>query len=256
MTPAGELPEKKRLTLEVCCETVADAEAAAAGGADRIELCTALDLGGLTPPAGLFHEVWTAVPGLPVWVMIRPRHGDFVYTDSEVRVMARDIGLFRHANPAGFVFGALDPDGRVNRDACRRLLDACGDTPAVFHRAFDRTPAVPEALVAVIRLGFKRILTSGREGTAVEGARLIGRLRERAARRIEILPCGKVRAENLEEVIRVTGCDQVHGSFAEPVPAGDGAGYRGYLLRTRVSQARVAAARAELDRLAGLPQPG
>lgn len=241
----------RRFILEVCCETVADAETAAAGGADRIELCTALDLGGLTPSAGLFHEARGSVPGTPVWVMIRPRPGDFVYTASEVAVMAQDIEQYRQANPAGFVFGVLDPDGGVNRDVCQRLLDACGDSPAVFHRAFDRTPSLSEALEAVVELGFRRVLTSGREETALAGAKVIARLRERAARRIEILPCGKVRAENLEALLQSTGCDQVHGSFAEPVPAGEGAGYRGYPPRTRVSREGVAAARAELDRLAG-----
>lgn len=242
---------RPRFQLEVACETLEDAEAAAAGGADRIELCTALDLGGLTPSAGLFAEVWSATH-LPLWVMIRPRPGDFVYSASEVKVMTRDIELFRHAAPAGFVFGALESDGRVNRLACKHLLDACGDSPAVFHRAFDRTPSVRESLVALIRLGFRRILTSGREATAAEGAGVIRRLRERSARRIEILPCGKVRAAGIEALLRQTGCDQVHGSFSEPVPPADGAGFRGYAPRVRVSRDEVAAARAELDRVAGL----
>jgi copper homeostasis protein len=235
----------------VACESVADAVAAAEGGADRIELCTALDLGGLTPSAGLYHEVWSAVQ-IPVWVMVRPRPGDFVYSPSEIDVMARDIELFRHAEPAGFVFGVLEPDGRVHYDACRRLIAACGEVPAVFHRAFDRTPDIAEALVALIHLGFRRILTSGREDTAIEGVRLIKRVRERAGGRIEILPCGKVRAANVEALLQLTGCGQVHGSFAEAVPEGEGTGFRGYVPRVRVSREQVAAARAELDRVAGL----
>jgi len=129
----------KRYTLEVCCETLADVLAADVGGADRIELCSALDLGGLTPSLGLLLATRSAVH-LPVWVMIRPRAGDFVYSADEVAVMVRDIELCRGAEPAGFVFGALHPDGRINRDICRRLLDVSGTIPAVFHRAFDRTP--------------------------------------------------------------------------------------------------------------------
>jgi len=251
VSETSEAPLVRRFQLEVACDTVDDAIEAAAGGADRIELCTALDLGGLTPSPGLFHEAWTAIQ-LPIWLMIRPRPGDFVYSPSEVQVMARDIELFRHAAPTGFVFGVLDAEGRVNREACSELLEACGDSPAVFHRAFDRTPNVPEALLAIIRLGFRRVLTSGREHTAHEGAKLIARMRERSAGRIEVLPCGKVRADDLETLLRVTGCDQVHGSFAEPVPTGDGAGFRGYPGRTRASREQVAAARAELDRIASL----
>ncbi|MBA4067351.1 MAG: copper homeostasis protein CutC [Isosphaera sp.] len=241
-----------RYLLEVACESVADAEAAEAGGADRVELCAALDLGGLTPSAGLYREAWAAVR-LPVWVMIRPRPGDFVYSPAEVAVMAADVDRFRPEEPAGFVFGVLSADGRVDRDACRRLLDACAGLPAVFHRAFDRTPSASEALDAVAELGFRRVLTSGGADTAAEGAEAIARIRERAAGRVEVLPCGRVRAGVLEHVLQVTGCDQVHGSFAEPVPVSAGAGHRGYPGRTRVGREAVAAARAELDRLAAGP---
>jgi copper homeostasis protein len=187
---------------------------------------------------------------VPLWVMIRPRGGDFVYDADEVKVMARDIELCRSAEPAGFVFGVLHSDGRINRDACRRLLDACGGTPAVFHRAFDRTPSLSESLPLLVELGFRRLLTSGREETAAEGAAVIARIVDRAEGRIEVLPCGKVRAEVLEKLLLATGCDQVHGSFAEAVPVGEGDGHRGYGTRLRVSRAQVAAARAELDRLA------
>lgn len=240
----------RRFQLEVCVETIEDALAAAAGGADRLELCSALDLGGLTPSVGLYQEVCAGAE-LPVWIMIRPRPGDFVYSDADIRVMARDIEAFRPHNPVGFVFGVLNPDGTVNCQACRALLHACDGRPAVFHRAFDRTPVVTEALKTVIDLGFRRILTSGREGTALDGMKLIGRTKARAAGRIEILPCGRLRAAHLAELLQHTGCDQVHGSFSEPVPEGDMLGYQGYDRRFRVSRELVVAARAELDRLAG-----
>jgi len=244
-------PQRSRLILEVCCETLADVRAAEQAGADRIELCAALDVGGLTPSLGLLLGSRAAV-SLPIWVMIRPRTGDFVYTPDEVEVMTRDIQLCKGAQPAGFVFGALHPDGTINRDVCRLLLDQCGELPAVFHRAFDRTPLLGDALSAVIELGFRRILTSGREPTAGAGAQAITRVRNRATGQVEVLPCGQVRAENLEHLLRTTGCDQVHGSFSEVVPIGPENGYRGYGPRMRVSREQVAAARSELDRLAKL----
>lgn len=225
-----------RYLLEVACESVADAEAAEAGGADRIELCSALGLDGLTPSAGLVQEV-RAATRLPVCVMVRPRPGDFAHSPAEVRVMARDVEFVRAAEPAGFVFGVLRGDGRVNEAACRELLAACSGVPAVFHRAFDGTPDPDEALAAVVGLGFRRILTSGGAATAAEGADRIARLRERAAGRVEVLACGKVRAANVAEVLRRTGCGQVHGAFTDPPRLG-------------VSRGAVAAARAELDRLA------
>jgi copper homeostasis protein CutC len=240
----------RRFQLEVCVETVEDAATAAAGGADRLELCAALDLGGLTPSIGLYREVLAAV-AVPVWVMIRPRPGDFVYPASDIGVMARDIEFFRGLNPAGFVFGALQPDGTVNRAACQLLIEACGGLPAVFHRAFDRVPSVPVALRTLLDLGFRRILTSGGEATAREGARTIARLHGRAAGRIEVLPCGQVRADHIAELLKITGSDQVHGSFSEPVPVGEELGVRGYPRRFRVARELVVAARTELDRLAG-----
>jgi copper homeostasis protein len=246
----SDASKKRSLQLEVCVETVEDAATAEAGGADRLELCAALDLGGLTPSVGLYQEMAAAV-ALPTWVMIRPRPGDFVYSASDVGVMARDIEVFRRLKPAGFVFGVLTPDGSVNREAARLLIEGCGELPAVFHRAFDRVASIPVALEALIDLGFRRILTSGGEPTAREGARAIARVRAHAAGRIEVLPCGRVRADHIAELVKATGCDQVHGSFAEPVPVGEQTGLRGYPQRLRVSREQVVAARSELDRLAG-----
>lgn len=252
-TESGSAP-KRRFLLEVCCESLSDVVAAEAGGADRIELCSALDLGGLTPSLGLLLAARAATQ-LPIWVMIRPRGGDFVYTPDEVEVMARDIELCRGTDPTGFVFGALLPDGRIDRDTCRTLVDLCGPIPTVFHRAFDRTPILSDALRAVTELGFRRVLTSGRADTAVAGATAIKRVRDRADGRVEVLPCGQVRAENIEHLLAATGCDQVHGSFSEVVPVDTTDGYQGYGLRMRVSRAQVAAARYELDRIAGFAPP-
>ncbi len=238
-----------RVLIEAAVETPADAEAATAGGADRLEVCAALDLGGLTPSPGVVREV-QAVSPLPVVLMLRPRPSDFVYTAAEVRVLRHDLDALAPLRPAGFIFGVLHPDGTLNEAACRELIAAAAGVPCVIHRSFDRAPDPAAALETAVALGFRRVLTRGARSTAVKGTLAVARLVELAAGRIEILPCGKVRAANAAEVIRATGCDQLHASFAEPVPRDEGLGYRGYVQRSRTSRAEVEATRAALDALA------
>lgn len=240
------MPMTNRVLIEVVAESVEDAVAAEEGGADRIELCAALDLGGLTPSVGLYQEVRDATR-LPVVVMIRPRPGDFVYSPYEFRVMARDIDAFRPLQPDGFVFGALVADGRIDVASVGHLVARAGGLPCVFHRAFDRVPLAGEAFEQLIAAGFTRVLTSGREETALAGASEIARLIRQADGRIEVLPCGRVRAKDVEELVRFTGCDQVHGSFALPLTLPDDRGRRGYPDRCATSRAEVAATRAALD---------
>lgn len=241
------MPIPRRVLIEVAAESVEAAVAAEEGGADRIELCAALDLGGLTPSVGLYQEVRAAVR-LPVVVMIRPRPGDFVYSAYELRTMARDIDVFLPYRPDGFVFGALVPDGRIDVASVGHLVARAGGLPCVFHRAFDRVLLAGEALEQLIAAGFARVLTSGRETTALAGATEIAKLVKRAAGRIEVLPCGRVRANDVAEVVRLTGCDQVHGSFARPLQRPDERGRRGYPERSATSRDEVAATRAALDR--------
>lgn len=240
-----------RVILEVCVESVEDAVAAGRGGADRLELCAALDLGGLTPSLGLYQAVRAAVK-LPIVVMLRPRGGDFVYSDTELDVMRRDLELFAPHQPDGFVFGPLLPDGRVHSDAAWKLRQLCGTRQAVFHRALDRTPKLVDAIDELVRLSFTRVLTSGREQTATAGVEKIKKVVDHAAGRIEILPCGKVRAENAVGVLEATGCTQLHGSFAEPVTVSDERGHRGYVGRSRTGGEAVAATRRAVDHWAGL----
>lgn len=236
------------VVIEAAVESVADAVAAARGGADRLGLCAALDLGGLTPSLGAFLEV-RAAAALPVVVTVRPRPGDFVMDDDEVRVMARDIDAFRPHRPAGFVFGCLSADGLVNADQCRRLMDAAGGVPCVFHRAFDRCPYPSGAVDTLADLGFLRLLTSGREDTALAGAAGIAATRTHAAGRVQVLPCGRVRADTVADLVRLTGCDQVHGSFAGPRMPQKGRGFRGYPAVRRTNADEVAATRAVLTQL-------
>ncbi len=222
----------RRITLEVCVETVADAVAAERGGADRLELCSALDLGGLTPTLGMYLAVREAVRR-PVVVMLRQRAGGFAYTADELNVMLRDQELFRPYRPDGFVLGPLLPDGTVDREATARLRAGCGDAESVFHRAFDET--ADDALETLIELNVTRVLTSGGAETAVLGAERIARTVRATAGRVQVLACGKVNAATAATVLNATGCDQLHGAFR---------------VNGRTSQEAVAAARRAIDQWA------
>jgi copper homeostasis protein len=198
-----------RILVEICCENLADAVAAEAARADRLELAQALELGGLTPSPGLALVVGARVT-IPFVAMVRPRGGDFVYKGAELSVMERDAGLLLEAGAAGIVFGCLTSDDRLDEQACARLIAAADDADVVFHRAFDRLKDPFDALETLIDLGVSRVLTSGGAGTALEGADRIRMLVERAAGRIEILPGGGIREENVEQLVRRTRCTQVH----------------------------------------------
>jgi copper homeostasis protein len=237
-----------RILIEVAMESVEDAIAAEEGGADRLELCAALDLGGLTPSLGMYDAV-RHICKLPVFVMIRPRGGDFVYSDFEIAAMKRDITYFLPLKPDGFVFGILHADASINLNACRDLLLVASGIPCTFHRAFDRTANNLQALDDCVALGFKRVLTSGRAADAIGGIRNLSRLAEQAESRIGLLPCGRIRHDNVTEIVRATSCREIHGSFAEPIPDGTQDGERGYVRRSRTSLAAVAACRDVLNSL-------
>jgi copper homeostasis protein len=200
-----------RVLLEVCVGSVDDALTAVAGGADRLELNSALALGGLTPSAGLFAEVRRRVT-VPIIAMVRPRAGGFAYSDADFDVMLRDAEWLLAAGADGLAFGLLTPNGEIDRPRSRRLREACGDRPAVFHRAFDVTPDPFTSLDELIDLGFTRVMTSGQEETAIQGATLIAELIGRADGRIEVLPAGRINPLTVSELLTRTGCRQVHAS--------------------------------------------
>lgn len=241
-----------RITLEVAVTTPDEAVAAVAAGADRLELCSALEVGGLTPSPGTFDAVRDLVE-VPVWVLLRPRPGGFVYLEVEFEVIRMDLDSFEDAGADGFVVGLLAGPHRLDPDRCsRQVVESEGKV--AFHRAFDFLPNPFAALEELIDLGFERVLTSGGAPTALEGAEVIAKLIEQAAGRIQVLPGGGITPENVEELVRCTGCDQVHGSFRSPVTdptlaanpalaAGMGGGLA-------LDPAKVAATRAVLDRLA------
>jgi copper homeostasis protein len=200
---------KRGILLEICCGSLEDALEAEGGGADRVELCSALFIGGLTPSLGTIIEAKTRLK-IPVMVMIRPRGGGFCYTPPEMAVMERDTVLACERGADGIVFGILNADGGIDKERCRLIRRLIGDRQAVFHRAFDVTPDPLRSLDQLIELGFTRVLTSGQEDTAPEGAPLIKRLIEHAGDRIEILPGGGIKLNSLRQVVEATGCKQVH----------------------------------------------
>lgn len=198
--------------LEVCCGDIRSVYAAKAGGARRIELCTALSEGGVTPSAGLIREAVRS--GIQtVHVLIRPRGGDFLYNEEEIRVMETDIRNAVSAGVHGVVIGALTADGRIDTAACRRLIAAAGSGISVtFHRAFDLCHDPHEALEDIIRLGCDRVLTSGLAPSALEGAETLRQLNRQAAGRITILAGGGVTPANALEILSATGVTELHAS--------------------------------------------
>ncbi len=195
--------------LEICCGSIDDAIQAERGGADRVELCSALFLGGLTPSLGTLQEAKARLK-IPVICMVRPRGGGFCYTDAEFATMERDTRLAIEHGADGVVFGILKPDGSVDLERTRRIRELIGERQAVFHRAFDVTPDPFRAVDQLAELGLTRILTSGQQNTVGEGLELIRQLLAHAGGRIEIMPGGGIMNHEIESVIARTGCRQIH----------------------------------------------
>ena len=183
------------------------------GGATRLELCGNLLLGGTTPTVGLLKLVKERVKDIPVFVMIRPRAGDFCYSDEELEVMKQDIVALKEVGADGFVFGVLTPDGSVDKDRCSELISITKPQHTVtFHRAFDVTRNPIKELETLISLGFTRVLTSGQAKTALEGLPLIQQLVERAGQRIIVMPGGGINKDNIQTLIEQSGAVEFHGS--------------------------------------------
>jgi copper homeostasis protein len=201
--------------VEICVDDVAGALAAEAEGADRIELCSALSDGGLTPSLGLVQAVLGRVRRIGVRIMIRPRGGNFVFSSEEVEVMLADIAAFR-ALPrppgvaVGFVCGALTASGVIDARAITRLKVACGGAPMTFHKAFDVTRDLGAALDTLLGLGIRSVLTSGGSPTADGGADTLRILVERSAGRVTIIAGGGVRAGNVGALLAHTHVPEVH----------------------------------------------
>jgi copper homeostasis protein len=202
------------MLVEAAADTLDLAIAAERSGADRIELCANLDDGGTTPSAQLIAAA-TEQLSIPVFVLIRPRAGDFVYSQDEIEAMRHDVESARSQGAVGIVTGALDDKGGVEIVATRALVDAAGGLPVTFHRAFDSVSDRAAGLEALIDAGVSRILTSGGEKTAVEGADTIARLVDQANGRIIIVAGGGIREHNVREVIARTRVTEVHARLVD-----------------------------------------
>lgn len=197
------------MILEVCVDDARGLDAAIAGGADRIELCSALSVGGLTPSPGLMRLAAQAL--VPVYAMIRPRAGGFIYGEADIRQMEADIAAVREAGLAGIVIGASRADGTLDAETLRRLL-AVARMPATLHRAIDLVPDLPEAVETAISLGFERILTSGGKRTALEGLDGLQAMISRAAGRIIIMPGSGISTDNVGAILGAIDTREVHAS--------------------------------------------
>jgi len=207
----------RKYLLEISVDSVEKAIAAERGGADRIELCADLSVGGLTPRGDLLRSVRSKVH-IPIYSMIRPRAGNFVYSDSEFSEMERSIAVAAECGMDGIVLGVLKKGRRVDIVHTRRLVDLAWPLPVTFHRAFDKTPDLKRALKAVMQTGAARILTSAGAKTALRGAAKLAELVAATRDRILILPGAGITAANLAEVVRKTGAIEFHSGLGTVLP--------------------------------------
>lgn len=204
----------KHLLLEICGQSLDAAVAAECGGADRIELCEELRVGGVTPGARLMAEARAAVR-IPIFAMIRPRAGDFCYSEAELEQMKREIEAARAAGMNGMVLGILTSAGRVDVERTAELVELAKPLPVTFHRAFDGAIDARSGMEEVISTGAARILTSGGQATAESGIEKIAGLVEASRGRIEIMPGGGIRSGNLEWIAQGTRAREFHSGVSE-----------------------------------------
>jgi len=205
-----------KIALEVCVDTLAGAKAAQEGGADRVELCSSLSEGGLTPSAGLMQAA--ARLDIPCVAMIRPRSGLFDFDAGDLPIMLADIAAAKAAGLAGVVLGVQGADERLDTGLLRQLLEAARPLPATLHRVIDVVPDPMAALDQAIALGFERVLTSGAEPAAPDGAALIRAMVAHAGGRVSVMPGCGLEPGNVAALVRATGVTEVHAACASPAP--------------------------------------
>jgi len=211
----------RKCMLEISMETLEAALAAERGGADRIELCEDLSLGGVAPGADLVRAVRAQVR-LPIFVMIRPRAGDFVYSTAELAKMKCSIASAKESGMDGVVLGVLTKDHRVDVERTRELVELAKPLPVTFHRAFDEAADLRQALEGVIQSGAHRILTSGGAKSASEGAAILAELVAASGDRIIIVPGAGINASNVLRVAQQTGAREFHSGLSTALPYGTG----------------------------------
>ncbi|WP_298298385.1 copper homeostasis protein CutC [Hydrotalea sp.] len=204
--------------LEIAVFSIESALTAAKAGADRLELCENYDNGGTTPSYGYLKTV-RAKLDLPLFVMICPRAGDFVYTDAEFTAMKADVLLCKEMGFDGIVIGILKNDGSIDTVRTKYLIELAYPMEVTFHRAFDRCKAPLKAMEQIIECGCQRILTSGQQPSALQGKNLIQQLIVAADHRITIVPGGGIRSNYVEDLLLFTGADEVHSSAKKTAPS-------------------------------------
>jgi copper homeostasis protein len=207
------------MLLEISVETAEAAIAAVRGGAQRVELCAELRVGGLTPAEGLMRRV-RELARVPIFAMIRPRKGDFVYSASEFERMRSDIEFAKRAGMDGVVLGILTGEQRIDVERTQELVKSAQPLPVTFHRAFDDVADLDPALEDVIETGAARILTSGGASAAPDGIDALARLVAAAEKRIIILPGGGINASNVLHVARQTGARELHSGLGSVLAYG------------------------------------
>ncbi|MGB4398712.1 MAG: copper homeostasis protein CutC [Daejeonella sp.] len=200
-----------KYVLEICVGSLGSALAAQKGGADRIELCDNLYEGGTTPSYGMI-KTCKSLLNIPVFPIIRPRGGDFVYSEEEFETIKQDVLACRELGCEGLVFGILNPDGSVDKDRCLELVKLSGKMQLTFHRAFDRCSNRRKGLEDIVEMGFHRILTSGGQDHAEDAISELGMLVERAKNRIIIMPGSGITGENLLKLAKATGAVEFHST--------------------------------------------
>ncbi len=210
---------KKPITLEICLESVDSVLASDRGGAQRVELCANLLEGGTTPSAGTIRAARENAK-IAINVMIRPRGGDFLYTDAEFASMQHDIRMAKDLGADGIVLGLLRADGTVDVERTRQLVELAKPLPVTFHRAIDVSRDLLEALEDVISTGAACVLTSGGQPSVVDGAPMVARMIEAAKDRIIVMPGCGIRPDNVLSILETTGAHEVHVALAEETPSG------------------------------------
>lgn len=200
----------KKITLEICVDSVASVLAAARGGADRIELCSALSIGGLSPSIELLERVRPLID-IDIYAMVRPREGDFIYDDHEFEMMKAQIKRYKTAGANGVVFGILTPEGEIDTERIRELVKLARPMNVTFHRAFDMTKDPFQSMEKLKKLGVNRILTSGLKDRAIDGIELISLLAEDSGN-LSIMPGGGVNIKNAKEFISLDNVTEIHMS--------------------------------------------
>lgn len=234
------------MILEVCVDSFESMKIAKSAGANRIELCSALNLGGLTPSFGLMKQA-KSMSGIEVFVMIRPRSGDFLYSDFEIETMKGDIEIVKRLGFDGIVTGILQSDGQIDLKRMDEIIKLAHPLKVVFHRAFDHARNPLEAMETLIEMGICRILTSGQRETALEGAKFIAQLQRNYGDRITIMPGGGIHADSIKPLIESTKCTNYHMSGRVQVDSG--MSYRESIHRKNTPPSEYILERASFDRI-------